>query len=101
MIMECFHFYSTVPLSWKSFLRLVGVLSKSEYSNSFNLKFKILDLISFEDEELNLKFTQAKSFIADKVVALKSGKIEIEFARVCYNESLNKYISLNVFVNSL
>ena len=80
---------------------MVGVLSKSEYSNSFNLKFKILDLISFEDEELNLKFTQAKSFIADKVVALKSGKIEIEFARVCYNESLNKYISLNVFVNSL
>jgi hypothetical protein len=44
--------------------------------------------ISFEDEDLNVKFTQAKSFIADKVVALKNGKIENEFARV-NNENLN------------
>jgi hypothetical protein len=54
------------------------IQSKAKFSN-----YKCLDeKICLEDEDLNLKFIQAKSFIAEKVIALKTGKIQNEFARV-------------------
>lgn len=43
---------------------------------------KLDEKIHFEDEDLNMKFTQSKSFIANKARGLMDGKIEIEFARV-------------------
>jgi hypothetical protein len=46
---------------------------------------------------LNIKFTQARSFIANKVIALKNGNIKNEFATV-FNKSLNKYILPNLII---